>query len=606
MDALADRGVVFENAVASAPVTLPSHATILTGLHPPAHGALDNGYYSLPADVPSLPDALRSRGYETAAFVGSVVLQGRYGLASRFDHYDDAIHHPRRTGQAYRERRAEEVVGRATAWMDGRDGARPFFAWLHFYDPHAPYDPPPELRERFATRPYDGEIAHADEALGRLVESLRRSGRLERTLLIVTSDHGEAFGDGGEQTHGILLRGTTLRVPLLFCAPGALPAGRRVKGTVSLADVAPTVSELLGLPPGPPADGESLVEAMRIGRAEGRLAYAETRMPADVYGWSMLAGVRSDRWAWVRAPRPELYDLREDPGETRSVDAVYPEIAAELDLHVGGVLAATREEARNALAPEEIEAFRSLGYLFSREIPEPTGADPKDMLVLLEESNWLQNLLERGETEEVVARARRLLEKDPGNSDALLALAQALDSQGLTEQAIASAREAFERGGSLDLEGTLLAMYLMKAGRIEESEALLRAFVRAEPDYAEHAYNLGNLLAQAGRFDDAIGAYESALALNPESVHILANLATALSRLPPERAERERALELIDRAIGIAVEDDSPALIKMEICARLGKPEIGMSQARELQKKRRLFRITEQDLADAIRKLAGS
>ena len=571
MDGLAAGGVVFENAIATAPITLPSHASILTGLYPPAHGVLDNGYYILPEDVPTLPGILRDHGYETAAVVGSIVLHARYGLNSGFDHYDDEIQHPRAQGQAYRERPASQVTARAAKWLQRRTPDKPFFMWVHYWDPHAPYFPPKHLESRFRGRLYDGEIAAVDEALGELIESLHRTDQYNRTLILITADHGEAFGDGGELTHGILLRGATLRIPFVISAPGKLPSGRRIAGVVSNADVTPTVLALLGIS-GEPGDGKSLLEPIRSGRTKDRYVYSETRMPEHEYGWSMLAGVRGDRWAWVRAPRPELYDLQPDPGELRSLHQQHPEVTAKLDRMVSDALANRRGEVRSQLDDSQIEALRSLGYAISRDPPPPTGADPKDMMGILRASNDLANLFDRGEHERVIPAARRLLEQDPRNRDALLLLGQSLDRLGRTEEGIEEVRKAFDAGGSLDGDGTLLAMFLAKAGRTEESEALLRAFADAEPGYAEHPYNLGNLLAEAGKYEEAVQAYERAHHLNPEAVHIMANLAFTLSKLGDE-GDPERALELINRAIALAGEDDKPRALKVDICSNLGIEE---------------------------------
>ena len=603
LDELAQKGVVFENQVASAPVTLPSHATILTGLYPPAHGALNNGLYSLPEDVPTLATALGSAGYRTGAFIGAVVLAGGYGLARGFDIYDDRIHGQREIGQAYRERRAEQVSELAAEWIRQGDSDEPFFAWIHYYDPHAPYAPPPAFRGRFRD-PYDGEIAYTDESFGRVLGALRAGGLLERTLVIVTADHGEAFGDGGELTHGILLRGSTLRVPLVMQAPGKLPAGLRIDGVSSSADIAPTVLELLGVPPPEGMDGESLLGAIASGRTVGRYAYSETRLPADQYGWSMLAGVRGEEWAWVRAPRPELYDLTADPRESESVHERETELAAELDRRVERILA--REHGgieRSELDEGQREALKSLGYVFTSEAPKTTGADPKDKIEILIEVNTVANHLENGDYERAVEAARSVLDEEPGNRDALLYLGQAQDGLGRTEEAVVSVRQALEAGGSLDLDGTLLAMYLMKLGRGAESEALLRSFCEAEPEFAGHPYNLGNLLVSEGRFVEAAEVYERAHELNPEAVHILANLANTLSKLEGPEAAHERAVQLIEEAIELAVDDDLPLMLKLEICERIGQLDVAGEVLAELQEKPQLRNVTREEVREAAERL---
>jgi arylsulfatase A-like enzyme/Flp pilus assembly protein TadD len=602
LDALAAGGVVFEDAVASAPVTLPSHATILTGLYPPRHGALDNAFYSLPDGVPTLAALLRAEGYVTGAVVGAYVLHGQFGLDAGFDFYDDRFREPRRENQEHRERRAERVVESAVAWLDSVPPDAPFFLWAHFYDPHAPYEPPGEFRSRFATRPYDGEIAYTDEQIGALLRRLREAGRFERTIVAVLSDHGEAFGDGGETSHGLLLRGSTLRVPFVLSAPGALPAGRRISGTVSSADVAPTMLELLGVGL-PSVDGESLLPAIRKGSTEDRWAYSETRLPADLHGWSMLAGVRTDEWAWVRAPRPELYDLAQDPEESTSLHETKTAVAQGLDAHVDRVLSAARAvEARLSLPEEEVQALRALGYVFGSTRPAQSNADPKDMLDEWHVLNELRSRLTRGEHAAVVAGARDVLRRDPGNADARSLLGQALVASGELEAGIREFRSLFDAGLGRGPAGVLFARSLAEAGRPEEAEAFLRALIRADPEFEEYAYNLGVLLMQQGRDADAVAAFEEALRRNPDAVHVLANLALVLSRTSADEAGRDRALALVDRAIALA-EDDRPRLVKIDVCRNIDRPELAREAARELAEAPRLRGITRRELADAMRRL---
>jgi arylsulfatase A-like enzyme/Tfp pilus assembly protein PilF len=604
LDDLADAGVAFLDAVASAPVTLPSHATILTGRYPPAHGALDNGFYSLPDGVPTLATALRDAGYETAAFVGAFVLHRRYGLNAGFDLYDDHFRNPLLPGAEHVERRAEDVVARARAWLVGRSPDRPFFLWVHCFDPHSPYDPPEPFGSRFHDRAYDGEIAYTDRELGVLLEAARAAGGAGRTLVVMTADHGEALGDGGERTHGLLLRGATLRVPLILTAPGVLPAGKRIRGTVSGADLAPTVLALLGVDAPGPMDGSSLLEAIAEGRAADRRAYSETRLPEDQLGWSMLAGVRDDRWAYVRAPRPELYDLSADRGETRNLAAEEPDVTARLDEEVQEELAALEGTARRDLSPEEEEALRALGYVSGGGVPDPSGADPKDMLPIWNRLEDLQSALAAGRPDVALSGVEKLLERDPGNREARMLLAQAMLRTGRTDEGIRELRELAAAGGDPDRTGTLIAQALQQAGRPAEAEAMYRALMAATPEFAEHPFNLGVLLWAEGRRQEAVAAYEESLALNPDAVHVLVNLAQALSRPDFDGADPERALQLIDRAVLLAA-DDRPKLFKIYLCAELGRRDEAKAVARELAARRQLRGVTPQELADAIRFAEG-
>jgi len=316
LDAFARDAIVFTNAYAQAPITTVSHATILTGTYPPRHRVTDFGA-PLAGAVPYLPDVLRQAGYRTAAFVGSLVLDPRSGTAPGFDRgFDryDAGFRVRRPGEdRYRtvERRGDEVVARALAWI-GEAAARPWFVWVHVYDAHDPYDPPADLKSRFASAPYDGEIAGVDRALGRLLRGVPRPA-----VFAVAADHGEALGDHGEETHGVFLYDAVLHVPLVLRLPEQ--RGARVAARVRLADLAPTLLAAAGVPAPASMQGESLLPLAEGRDARDRAAYAETEYPRQAFGWAPLVSWRADRFLLVRAPRPELYDVIADTGATRNL-----------------------------------------------------------------------------------------------------------------------------------------------------------------------------------------------------------------------------------------------------------------------------------------------
>ena len=319
LDGMARAGVRFEQAIAAAPLTLPSHATILTGLPPTRHGLRHNGAGRLADPIDTLAERLRAAGYDTAAFVGAFVLDRRFGLDQGFALYDDEIPRGATAPHLEAERPASAVVERALGWLAEREG-RPFFAWVHLYDPHAPYAPPEPFRSRFPAQPYEGEIAAVDAQVGRLLAEIESRGWSDRTLVAVAGDHGESLGEHGEATHGLLLYEATLRVPLLLRGAG-LPAGGVVRAPVGLTDLGPTLAGLLGRDMAPPQGGRDLSADLRAGREPAPAdLYSETEYPRS-FGWAALAALRRGGWKLIAGPRPELYDLSLDPDEARDRSA---------------------------------------------------------------------------------------------------------------------------------------------------------------------------------------------------------------------------------------------------------------------------------------------
>ena len=374
IDQLAREGVVFDRAIAPAPLTLPSHSSLFTGRIPPAHGARVNSL-TLEAGLPMFPERLQAAGYRTAAFVGSMVLNGNRGLRRGFDVYDDIG-----VGPGARLRRpANEVIDGALDWMNaGRD--RPFFLWVHLYDAHAPHTLPPEFDGASTVDRYAAAIAFMDSQIARLLQALDERQELARTAFIVTADHGESLGDHGERGHGIFVYESTLRVPLIVRWPGIEP--RRVPDPVQLIDLAPTILALEGLD-APPMDGASLAPVLRGSPAGGRTGYAESMFPVQ-YGWSALRTVRDNRFKLIEAPRPELYDLTTDPHELQNLYDTHPAVAGRLEAKLR-----TFGPVDWQAAPAQPEAVRdqlaSLGYVSPSRGPAPAARpaiwpDPKDMI----------------------------------------------------------------------------------------------------------------------------------------------------------------------------------------------------------------------------------
>jgi arylsulfatase A-like enzyme len=501
LDALARQGVLFESAFTHVPITLPAHATLFTGLLPPAHGVRGNGTFALGPGPPTLAEVLRSRGRRTAAFVGGFPLARRFGLDRGFDHYDDAMGKAPGMHYEFAERRGEDVAAAARAWMAAQPG--PVFVWVHLFDPHAPYDPPPAHR---GPDPYRGEVAAVDDAVRALLEAWDR--RSEPSLVALTADHGEAFGEHGEESHSLFVYDTTLRVPLLVRAPG-LSAGRRVPVPVGLADLGATLLDLAGGAGGLP--GLSWRPLLLQGQAlADRPLYAETLAPRLEFGWSDLRAVRDGRFKYVRAPRPELYDVEADPGETRDLTAFRPEVAARLDAALSRLLAASGEqETRRAPDPEAAERLRALGYTQGPE-GRGSGADPKDKVAV---ARRIAEAAGPFPDAAAAARAyREIARLDPANPLVNMRLADALLRAGAARESILFFEKVVAAGPRSADPYVGLATALAEGGRLEEARAALEQALTVEPYHGQAHYNLGEIARARGDLPAARRAYEAARA----------------------------------------------------------------------------------------------
>ena len=389
LDRLARGGVNFTRARSPVPLTLPAHASIMTGNYPPVHGVRDNGTYRLAEEQQTLAEVLDQQGYETAAFIGAFVLDRSFGIAQGFDVYDEGAWGTIDTvGNLAAERNAKVVYDAFSKWLEGRAGGKPFFVWIHLYDPHAPYLPPEPYRTRFADDPYAGEVAYVDAVVGRIVEDLRSRALLDSTLVAVVGDHGEGLGEHKEQTHSLLIYNSTLHVPMLLSFPGFIPSGKTVAQLTRTIDLAPTILDYLGVSPTfgqgtslrPLVDGESPDEEM--------LAYSESLYPSLNLGWSELRGLESGRYRFILAPRPELYDLTNDPGEEENLIDSNPVMADQLERSLASLTKSMRPPAGDssqAVDPRTEEMLRSLGYISGSHPASPgesSSVDPKDRLGL--------------------------------------------------------------------------------------------------------------------------------------------------------------------------------------------------------------------------------
>jgi len=510
MDRLAAEGVLFEHASSAVPITLASHATLLTGLLPDRHGVRDNGSFRLPATIRTLAETFHDAGYRTGAVIGAAPLERSGGLARGFDTYDDRLPSMGFGGEASRaERDGSAVVAAARAWAEEAEPGRPDFLFVHFYDPHSPYQ---QALAPGSPPTYEGEVAYVDRRLGELLADLERREGWRDALVVVTADHGESLGEHGEATHCIFVYESTLHVPLLARWRGRL-APARVPGPVSLADVAPTVAALAGLPPLGPVDGVDLLPG-RVPRAGAdRQIRFESQFGALRFGWAPLAGVRRGRWKYVDAPRPELYDLDADPGETTDRIAEAPGPAAEL-ARLLKARSVTTPDAAAAPSQEAQQALRALGYLSgptTRPLASP--ADPKDRIAAYERFQDAHVELLAGRHARALELMREIEPELGGSFYYHLELGNLASGAG--EWSLAA--RAFERclsfaPANLDALRNAAVAHL-KLGEREAAVSRLQALVTLRPGDAEAHLYLGVALQELGR--DPSAAFRRFLELAP-------------------------------------------------------------------------------------------
>jgi arylsulfatase A-like enzyme/tetratricopeptide (TPR) repeat protein len=579
LSALAARGVRFDNAVAHAVMTLPSHTSILTGLDPSRHGVHDNIGFRASDVLDTWAERLKAAGYSTGAFVGAFPLDSRFGLAQGFDTYDDFYGGFGANEYRLAERPAVDVVARAREWI--QTAGDTWFAWVHVYDPHAPYAPPSPFAEQYPRDPYAGEVAYTDAALKPLLADAERMG----ALVIVTSDHGEARGDHGELTHGILAYNSTIRVPLIVAGP-EVAAGAVAARRVGHADLLPTVLDQLGLDQGS-AQGTSFADVLRSGRDAGlgeELVYFEALNANLTRNWAPLRGVFRGPWKFIDLPLPELYDVLQDPHEaeelSRSRGSMMVELSRALAGHLEGASAA---DAPLAEDPETMRQLRSLGYLGgrgggSREYgPED---DPKNLVHLDAQVQQAILELEAGNLEGAVARLDGVLAERADFVPAIGLAASAEFSLNRREAALTRLRNAAQQPWATGELRQDLGFYLHAAGRLDEAREVLQRVVSDEPGnvdalnvlslverdagraaaamqlvdralaidptYAELHVNRGELLLRAGRVDEATRTLETALTYDPgmSSAHnMLGAIAFDENRLDAAFAHWRTAIE---------------------------------------------------------------
>ena len=528
LDRLAAAGVRFEHAAAHNVVTLPSHANILSGRYPVDHGVRDNSGFRFPETVETAATLLKGQGYRTGAFVSAFPLDSQFGLARGFDVYEDSFVNVD-TNPAFlvQERAGPETVALARRWMDAQ-GDGPFFCWVHVFEPHFPYEPPPPAA-RFPGRPYLGEVAATDDALRPLIQPLVEAGATGRTLVVVTADHGEALGEHGEKTHGLFAYEGTLRVPLILFAPRLLDP-RVVTDLVRHVDVLPTVLDAVGAPIPEGLAGRSLLPLASGAGAAPAPSYFEALSANLNRGWAPLHGLMEERTKFIDLPIPELYDLEADPRESRNLAPRRPEDVRTLSSQV----ARFRESGSVLRRTEETEETRArleaLGYVTGDASPEKKtytpADDPKNLIGLDSMLHEIAGLHARGDLEGALALCRDLLRERPEMALGLGRLAYLLREKGDLPGAVDALKKAFELDTS-DMDTlAVLAAYMNEDGRAGETLELLEPFVSVKQPDLDVLIAYGVALAQAGRTDDALETFARARRIDPSHAMVLVNTAT--------------------------------------------------------------------------------
>jgi len=584
LDALAAESIVFEHAYTHVPLTLPAHASLLTGLLPPEHGVRDNIGYRLEAEkTPYLPRLLRERGYATGGFVSAFVMRSASGLAEGFDVYDDELEFTSWVNLGSVQRPGEATLEKTRAWLEGV-AEEPFFLFFHIYEPHTPHAPPEPFASRYDS-PYDGEVAESDRVVGELIAELRRLGVWDEAVVILLSDHGEGLGEHGDYEHGPLLYREVLQVPLMLKLPGGERGGERVAAPAQLVDVLPTLAAILNLGLDLEVDveeelpGSSLLDLENAG---DRQLYAETYFPRLHFGWSELASLIDYPHHFIYGPDPELYDLEEDPQELHSLLAERRAVTGELNRALQAI--DRKFTPPSEVDPETRSRLAALGYVGSAAPAEGPLPDPKSRMPSLQRARKAFTAFEEGELEKAVGLFEQVLQEEPGMIDAWEHLGHALLRLGRPEASLEAYRQALEVSGgaphvAMSAAGAflrlgryrearehaelavalhpaahdLLAQALLKLGEISGAEKEARAAVESRGARVGPLITLAEVYSAQGRFDEALELAADAEAevgqrRDPELLRglffVRGNALAQLGRTAEAEAAFRRAIEL--------------------------------------------------------------
>lgn len=557
IDSFARQGVKFDHCIATTPLTLPSHTSILTGTLPLFHGVRDNGGFIVPPQLKTTAEVFKEQGYATAAFVGAYVLDSKWGLDQGFDYYFDRFDLSKfeKISLAAVQRPANEVMDEALKWLD-RNRMKKFFAWIHLYDPHTPYEPPSPFDTKYSDHPYLGEIAFTDTQLARLWKFLGDADLTDNLFLIFASDHGESLGEHQEAAHGFFVYQEAIHVPLIFVTPIKRFQGLSVSQVVSLADVMPTMLEMAGFQIPAEVQGKSLVPRfLRPAKEDNTCAYAETFYPRFHYGWSELQSFQDRRFKLILSPQPELYDLEQDPDELKNLAAVKGKLLADLKKRAEKLIAASSENAYRLdfrkIDEETRERLAALGYVGSftdsAKLEGKKLANPKDKIGVFNELSRARETGMSGQAEEAIRIIKAIIAEDPEINDAYFALGNIYFKQRNFEAAIASFEQALERKPDDSFCVINIANSYQMLGKPEEAEQFIIDYLKKGFSDSQLYYLLGTLNYNQKKYDEAIRYYSECLSLNADS----AASHNALAAICILKEDLARAEEHLNKAMAV-------------------------------------------------------